>query len=74
MAVQSDAGTSRANPRFEQAGVRWLEVHREPSGPIRGAAPVGIAAEVTDGGRVATDDARSGRTGVDREVGDDGIA
>ena len=32
------------------------------------------AAEVTDGRRIARDDSRTGHTGADREVGDDGIA
>jgi len=32
MAVQSDAGASRANLRFDPAGVRRLVVHQEPRG------------------------------------------
>lgn len=74
MAVQSDAGTPRANPPLQPSGARPPEAHWDRRDPLRGTTPVTIAAEVTDGRRIARDDGRSGRTGADQQEGDDGIA
>jgi len=74
MAVRSDTGASRADPRFEQAAARRLEVHRDPRSLVGGATPVTMATEMTDGLRGARDDRRTGLTGADHKVGDDGIA
>ena len=71
MVVQPEKGASRANSRFEPAGVRRLVVHQEPRDLVGAATPVSTVTEVADGRLGAPDDRR---TGANQQGGDNGIA